>query len=291
MQVELEQLELRYTALRIMDRPRVQRLVASICEQGQQTPVLVIRGEADSFVLIDGYARVEALRKLATDIVDAAVLELPEAEALVVGYRLDNTRQRSALEEGWILRELADGHGLGLEVLARKLDRSRSWVSRRLALVGVLPESVQHAIQQGRLSVQAATKYLVPLARANASQCEQLVEQLDGASISVRQMGRLYVAWREGTAQQRDKLCAHPKLFFQVEEATRGHQTATPDEQVTQAIKELGIIAGLCVRARRRLDEPGVAAKGERQQQGLERAFSNASEAFGSLSARLQESR
>ncbi len=291
MQVELEQLELRYSALRIMDRSRVQRLVASICEQGQQTPVLVLRGEAKSFVLIDGYARVEALRKLARDIVDAAVLELSEAEALVMGYRLDNTRQRSALEEGWILRELVDGHGLGLEVLARKLDRSRSWVSRRLALVGVLPESVQHAIQQGRLSVQAATKYLVPLARANASQCEQLVEQLDGASVSVRQMGRLYVAWRKGTAPQRDKLCAHPKLFFQVEEATRGHQTATPDEQVTQAIKELGIIAGLCVRARRRLDEPGVAAKGERQQQGLERAFTNASEAFGSLSARLQESR
>ena len=71
------------------------------------------------------------------------------------------------------------------------------------------------------------------------------------------------MAWRKGTAQQREKLCAHPKLFFQAEAALRGDQTTTPDDQVAQAIKELGIIAGLCVRTRRRLDEPGVTAKGE----------------------------
>lgn len=142
MQVELTELELRYASLRIIDRPRVQRLVASMCEQGQQTPVMVIRGEAQPFVLIDGYARVQALRMLARDLVEATVLDLPEVEALVMGVGLDNTRQRSALEEGWLLRELVEAHGLSLEVLARKLDRSRSWVSRRLALVGALPESV-----------------------------------------------------------------------------------------------------------------------------------------------------
>ena len=49
------------------------------------------------------------------------------------------------------------------------------------------------------------------------------------------------------------------------------------------------MIAGLCLRAGRRLDEPGVVAKGERQQLGLRRAFTRAREAFGSLSARLSE--
>ena len=52
---------------RITDRPRVQRLVASLGEQGQQTPVKVIRGEALPFALIHGYARVQALRTMARD--------------------------------------------------------------------------------------------------------------------------------------------------------------------------------------------------------------------------------
>jgi ParB family transcriptional regulator, chromosome partitioning protein len=288
-QVELTELELRYASLRITDRPRAQRLVASMCEQGQQTPVMVIRGEARPFVLIDGYARVQALRTLAKDLVEAMVLDLPEVEALMMGVGLDNTRQRSALEEGWFLRELVEAHGLSLEVLARKLDRSRSWVSRRLALVGALPESVQEAIRWGRLSVQAATKYLVPLARANESQCEQLVEQLEGAWVSVRQMERLYLAWKRCTGEDRERLCAHPKLFLQAEAATRTGEETPPDQQVAKAIKELGVITGLCVRARRRLDEPGVAARGEHQRRGLRRAFTDAREAFGSLSARLEE--
>lgn len=78
-------------------------------------------------------------------VVEAVVLELPEAEAMVVGHRLDNTRQRSALEEGWLLQELREHHDLQLQDLACKLDRSKSWVSRRLALVRVLPVSVQLA--------------------------------------------------------------------------------------------------------------------------------------------------
>jgi ParB family chromosome partitioning protein len=287
-QVELSDLELRYASLRIIDGPRMQRLVASLSE-GQQTPVLVVRSEAKPFVLIDGYARVEALRRLARDLVEATVLELPETEALVVGVRLENTRQRSALEEGWILRELLEGHGLKPEALARKLDRSRSWVSRRLALVRALPESVQEAIRKGRLGVQASTKYLVPLARANESQCEQLVEQLDGTNVSVRQMERLYVGWKQGTALQRERLCEHPLLFLQAETAARGDKDVPPDQQVAKAINELGMIAGLCLRTRRRLDEPGVTAKGEHQRQGLTRAFTHAREAFGSLSACLKE--
>ena len=40
--------------------------------------------------------------------------------------------------------------------LARRFDRSPSWVSRRLAMVQTLPESVQEHIRQGRIPVRAA---------------------------------------------------------------------------------------------------------------------------------------
>lgn len=290
MQLELGELDLRYASLRIRDRARAQRLVASLCDAGQQTPVLVVRGENDRFVLIDGYARVDALRRLAHDVVEAAVLQLPEAEALVVAYQLDNTRQRSALEEGWLLQELRTHHGLALDDLARKLDRSKSWVSRRLGLVRVLPLSVQSSVQSGRVGAQIATKYLVPLARANASQCERLVKQLGDERLSVRNAGRLYDAWRKGDAELRERVVEHPKLFLQAQAAAHGDEVEPQaDKDLAAVVDDLGAVAGLCARARGRLDKHDIAAAGALQRRTLTSAFGRARAAFGSLSARLEE--
>lgn len=78
MRLELGELDLRYAELRIRDAARERRLVGSLLEHGQQTPVPVVRDGA-AWVLIDGYVRVAALRKLARDLVDAAAMDVPEA--------------------------------------------------------------------------------------------------------------------------------------------------------------------------------------------------------------------
>ena len=69
MELEFHQLEQTYAGLRIADAARTARLVASLCEHGQQQPVLVVRGEDERYVLIDGYARVAALGELKRDTV------------------------------------------------------------------------------------------------------------------------------------------------------------------------------------------------------------------------------
>jgi ParB-like chromosome segregation protein Spo0J len=207
----------------------------------------------------------------------------------VVGFRLDATRHRSALEEGWLLQELRDGHGLGLDELVNRLGRSKSWVSRRLALVNVLPAAVQSEVQKGRQSAQVATKYLVPLARANAEQCTRLVSQLDGARLSVRDAGRWYAAWRKADPELKSRLVEHPQLFLQAEASTHGDEDRPPDDEVTAVIGDLGAVAGICVRARTRMDKRDVVASGEVQRRMLGRAFTRAREAFGALSARLEE--
>ena len=116
-EVELHQLELRYAGLRLGTTGRQARLAASLMEHGQQTPVLVV-SEAERYVLIDGYARVEALRSLGRDLVTATLLELPEAEALVLSYRLERGRRRSVLEEAWLIAELVERHGKSQRELA-----------------------------------------------------------------------------------------------------------------------------------------------------------------------------
>jgi hypothetical protein len=91
---------------------------------------------------------------------------MDEAEALVLDRSLRTAEQETALEQGWLLDELHRGLGLSFEDLARRFDRSVSWVSRRLALVKELPESVQTHVREGKIGAQAAMKYLVPMARA-----------------------------------------------------------------------------------------------------------------------------
>jgi ParB-like chromosome segregation protein Spo0J len=62
-EIDLHRLELRHRDLRIVDADRRRRLIGSIAEIGQQVPVVVI-GEGDRVVLIDGYLRVDALARL-----------------------------------------------------------------------------------------------------------------------------------------------------------------------------------------------------------------------------------
>jgi ParB family chromosome partitioning protein len=257
MQLELGELDLRYAALRIVDRSRQRRLVASLLEQGQLTPVLVVR-DASSWVLLDGYVRVAALAELARDLVDVAVLDVGEAEALVLAHRLDNGRERTALEEGWLLRELCERHGVAQAELARRLDRTPSWVSRRLALVKALPEAVQESVRAATISVQVATKILVPLARANADACERIVGGLGGERVSVRQMTRLYVAWKVADDEVRERLCVQPRLFLKTLELEDADRATEPeDDEAAAMLKDLSMLAAVSLRVCRRVRESG----------------------------------
>lgn len=78
MQIELHQLELRYQALRAAEPLRRRKLLSALCETGQQVPVIVVAAMVPEtmparYVLIDGYLRVDILRSLGRDVVEATV--------------------------------------------------------------------------------------------------------------------------------------------------------------------------------------------------------------------------
>ena len=91
------------------------------------------------------------------------------------------------LEQAWLLCELRARFRITLEDLARRFDRTPSWVSRRLALVRELPEAAQEQVRSGRLSAHTAMKVLIPLARANKRDCLGFLEALLKADFTTRQ--------------------------------------------------------------------------------------------------------
>src|SRR5262249_23933284 len=140
MQLEFHQLDRRWERLRARHPARQRRLV------------------------IDGYKRIAALEQLGQDTVEAVAWPMSEAAAVLLGRSLRFSEPESALEVGWLLAELEQRFGYGLEELARRFDRSVSWVSRRLALAEVLPEAIQEQVREGQIPAQVAMKFLAPVA-------------------------------------------------------------------------------------------------------------------------------
>lgn len=250
MDLELHQLDRRYEALRTRSARRERRLLASLSEVGQQTPIVVVRDGA-RWVVVDGYKRVRAVHRLGHDVVHAAEWLLSELEALVLERVMRASDGDSAIEQGWLLRELGQRFGLGLEELGRRFDRSTSWVSRRLGLVTDLPASVQEEVRAGAIGAHAAMKYLVPLARANATDCEALSRALGKLRPTSRQVAELYGAYLSGNAAVRERIVQEPALVLKARaelERAGGELSATE-----QLLHDLRVVSSVARRALRRI--------------------------------------
>jgi len=292
MHLELWQLARPYGRLRIENKSRRARLLESMLAHGQQVPVVVVAeggaARPDRYVLIDGYLRVEVLEDLHRDEVEAQEWQMSEAHALALAHRLDSTRRRSALEEGWLLHTLSRDHDMKLGQISILLGRSRSWVSRRLGLVTALPTSAQAAVQRGQVCAQAAQRYLVPLARANSKHCETLIAALDREAVSVRQMHTLYVGWRGGDAEAQQRIVSSPLLYLAAYDATQDDDAADPAGD--ELVRDLNIIASVARRAERRIDEGALSgADTSGRKRRVKSRWQVASRALEGLGARLEE--
>lgn len=252
MELELGQIDTRYDALRGRSPLRERRVLASIADVGQQVPVVVVR-DAGRYVLVDGYKRVRALGRLGRDLVRAVDWDLAEADALLLERVLRSGEADNALEQGWFLHELTTRFGLSCDELARRFDRTTSWVSRRLALVSALPKGVQEHVRTGAIGAHAAMKYLVPLARANAADCVRLCEGIAGARPTSRQVAELYAAYTTGNARSRELVVGAPLIALRArQEAARpgGDADRTPVEHL---LADLSIVGAVARRAHHRM--------------------------------------
>ena len=270
MDLELHQLTLRFERLR-KRRPREERsLLVSLTEIGQQLPVVVIQ-EAPSFILIDGYKRVRALKRLARDTVRATCWQVAEAEALLLERGLRRGSE-DALDQAWLLAELQERCQWSLEELARRFEHSKSWVCGRLALLQALPVSIQEQIRAGSISAHAAMKYLVPLARVNAAAAQALATAMTPLKPTSRQVGALYAGWQAGSERTRELIVQSPQVYLQAQ-ATR---EMAPPSATQRFLQDLGALGGIARRAHRILEGRLLAQLRESELSEVTDAFARA---------------
>jgi ParB/RepB/Spo0J family partition protein len=252
MQLEFHQLDRRWEHLRVHHPGRQRRLLASLAESGQQTPIVVVaaEGQTDRFVVIDGYKRIAALGQLGRDTVEAVVWPMSEVAAVLLDRSLRLSEHETALEVGWLLAELERRFDYGLDELARRFDRSVSWVSRRLALVEVLPEAIQQQVREGKIPAQVALKFLVPVARQSLEDCQRMAAIFAQHHCDTREAGQLYAAWRKGSPAIRKRILDDPELFFKTQRQAQEKALAGTSAEL---LRDLEMVVAIVNRAQRRL--------------------------------------
>jgi ParB family chromosome partitioning protein len=268
LQVELHRLRLRFADTRVREPRAIEQLTRSIESCGQLVPCIAVREldvvEAVSevsvpqalcgWVLIDGYRRVQALRRVGCDLARVQLWNCDVAQGLLAVLSGSHSRTYAPIEQALLLRELR-GLGLSQQQMARRSGRDVSWVSRRLQLVSELPDSVLTAVREGRLSCWAATRVISPLARANSEHAEALLAAVREQALSTRELRAWLQHYQSATRQTRERMVQHPKLFLQAQQA----QEQQPDVERLRAgpegqcLQELQRLRWLLRRVRERL--------------------------------------
>jgi ParB family transcriptional regulator, chromosome partitioning protein len=259
-ELDLHRLELRFAATRVAEPQAVQRIAASLERCGQLVPCVVVNagcqdaGE-EHLILIDGYRRVAALRRLGRDTVTIECWEcdLPTAVIGVLTRRQD--RAFAFIEQAFLLREVLTDQRLSQHELARRCGHDVSWVNRRLQLLQGLPDTVLAAVCAGQLSGWAVSRVLAPLARANIEHAERLLQALQRQPLSTRELRCWFEYYQTASQASRERMVNHPSLFLQVVQDRHAaqHGAQLRDGPEGACVADLRRIEALMARLRQRL--------------------------------------
>jgi ParB/RepB/Spo0J family partition protein len=218
--LDLHRLDLRFAESRLVEPRAVERIARSIERCGQIVPCVVVAvaggpvADGERLVLIDGYRRIAALRRIGRDTASVDRWACDVTDALLGLLARTQNRPFASIEEALLIRELMQGLGLSQHDLARRCGRDVSWVSRRLQLLSGLPDAALSAVRGGKLSSWAANRIVVPLARANAGHADRLLMALADAPLSTRELRCWFEHYQRAFRSAREHMVSRPHLFL-----------------------------------------------------------------------------
>jgi ParB family transcriptional regulator, chromosome partitioning protein len=223
-------LDLSLSDLRIMNIGRIEQIKPSMRHQGQLQPIIV-RAYEGGYQVIDGFKRVFIAMDLMIEDIVCYLVDVDEqaAKVLILSYNRTN-QSMEALEEAMVLKSMLEGGPLEQRQLARLVDRSPSWVSRRLSLISKLDEAVATEIRMGMITSSHA-RALMRLPRGNQA---ELVGVISHFHLSTRLSERLVDTWLEAEDEDEQRvILAHPEHFL-------WNQPDIPDQPYDDRLSDYG---------------------------------------------------
>jgi ParB/RepB/Spo0J family partition protein len=236
LEIDIHRLELRYAHTRVISADSLRSLCASLEQFGQISPLVIVA----PWVLIDGYRRVAALKRNGKDTALVEVWSCSEKEAIV--RLIARPRRWEAIEEAALLREILQDSELSQARLARLIGKDPSWVTRRLDLLDGLSEEMLALIRSGRLSSWAASRVIVPLARANEAHALRLALCIEKEGIGTRELSAWFDHYRRSSRATRERMVEGPSLFLKALHARAEQRQASQLREGARWLADLGSV-------------------------------------------------
>lgn len=132
-----------------MDEAALQELARDIEVRGLLQPIVVTPAKGNKYQVVAGHRRAAAVRLTTASAVPAVVLKMSAADAKAAQLAENIQREDlSLLEEGRALLALRN-EGMNLGALAELVNKSRSWVCKRIACVENIPWHVANLMENG----------------------------------------------------------------------------------------------------------------------------------------------
>ena len=148
----LTELGERYRRYRLADPGAEAAMARSLASYRQLAPVTACWRD-DRAELLDGFKRHAAAARIAWPTLSVRLVEVDERSAKAAIFGLNQAGQHpSELEEAWIVQALVREDGLSQVEAAQLLDRHKSWVCRRLALLERLGDAARAELRLGLLA-------------------------------------------------------------------------------------------------------------------------------------------
>mgnify|MGYP000285680244 CR=1 FL=1 len=171
----------------------LEELAASIRELGVIQPILLRSLEDGFYQIIAGERRFHATKKAGLTEIPAIIKDCNELDVLEIAI-VENIQRKdlTPMEEAVAYKKLLNDHSHTQETLAKRLGKSRSYVSNIIRLNN-LPEAVRKMLENGKISVGHAKAILasddqMDLARVvvennlNVRETEKLIKKLTQSS-------------------------------------------------------------------------------------------------------------
>jgi ParB/RepB/Spo0J family partition protein len=197
--------------MRIMNMTRILQVEKSMRLHGQLQPV-VVRVHERGYQLIDGFKRFYAAEDLMMETLQCRLLEIDVTQAKVLLLTYNRLHQSmEAWEEAMVLQDLQKTHSLDQRSLAQLTGYSRSWVSRRLALIGKMDEEISSEIMMGTLTSSHA-RALTKLPRGNQGEVARAITNF---ALTSRQSDKLVEAFLKAKDEnQQLYILTHPEQIL-----------------------------------------------------------------------------
>jgi len=206
-QLDIDALDLSLGRLRRLPDGQVARMEASLQSKGQLSPVVVAR-DGERWVLIDGFVRTLAARRLKLHTLAVEVVRVTPAQMKAQMYLRNRERGLHLVEECRLVRELVEVDALTQVEVGDLLERHKSWVCRRLALARRISPALLGEVDLGRLTAGSISR----LAQLPARNQEEVWAVAQRDEVDGSRVGLLAHLWQSAPdPDARAWVLAHPK--------------------------------------------------------------------------------